>query len=57
VEEGVVDVIFQLINIPYARQSFALGNGVEFENHANTLSDNTEEVLQRTQQRSRTVFF
>jgi hypothetical protein len=54
VEERVVDVISQLLNMPQARQSFALGNGVEFENHANTLSDNAEEVLQRTQQRSRT---
>jgi hypothetical protein len=51
VEERVMS---QLINIPHAHQSFDLGNGVEFENHANTLSDNTEEVLRRTQQRSRT---
>jgi hypothetical protein len=54
VEEKVVNVISQLLDIPQARQSFALGNGIEFENHANTLSDNAEEVLQRTQQRSRT---
>jgi hypothetical protein len=54
VEERVVDVISQLLDIPHARQSFGLGNGVEFENHTNTLSDNAEEVLQRTQQRPRT---
>jgi hypothetical protein len=54
VEERVVDVISQLLDILHARQSFGLGNGVKFENHANTLSDGAEEVLQRTQQRSRT---
>jgi hypothetical protein len=54
VEDKVVDVVSQLLNNPEARQLFTLGKGIEFENHANTLSDNAEEVLQRTQQRSRT---
>lgn len=49
----MVDVISHLLDIPQAHQLFALGNGIEFENHANTLSDNSEEVLQRMQQRSR----
>jgi hypothetical protein len=47
VEEKVVDVISRLLSYPEARQLFTLGNGIEFENHANTLSDNAEEVLQR----------
>jgi hypothetical protein len=54
VEEKAVDAISQLLDIPQTRQSFALGNGIEFENHAKTLSDNAKEVLQRTQLRSRT---
>jgi hypothetical protein len=42
--EEKVDVISQLLDIPQAGQSFALGNGVEFENHANILSNNAEKV-------------
>jgi hypothetical protein len=53
VEKKAVDIVSQVLNNPEARQLFTLGNGIEFENPANTLSDDAE-VLQRTQQWSRT---
>jgi hypothetical protein len=42
VEEKVLDMISQLLDIPQARQPLALGDGIEFENHANILSNNAE---------------
>ncbi|QKX63175.1 uncharacterized protein TRUGW13939_10344 [Talaromyces rugulosus] len=42
VEDYVHDIITELCNIPDAKQRFRLGNGVAFDNHANTL-DETED--------------
>ncbi|EER24649.1 hypothetical protein CPC735_060190 [Coccidioides posadasii C735 delta SOWgp] len=37
VEDHVHDVIAELCEIPNARSEFSLGDGIQFENHANTL--------------------
>jgi len=50
-EDHVADIISHLVNIPYARAMFSLRNGIQFENYANTLSDNAEEVQQYFQRR------
>ncbi|KAK9245763.1 hypothetical protein V1506DRAFT_521583 [Lipomyces tetrasporus] len=39
VENHVHDVIAELCKIPEAREEFALGDGVKFDNHANALDD------------------
>ncbi|KAK2748514.1 hypothetical protein FQN57_000647 [Myotisia sp. PD_48] len=39
VEQHVHDVIAELCKIPEARTEFSLGEGVQFENHANTIDD------------------
>ncbi|KAK9263142.1 hypothetical protein V1519DRAFT_441083 [Lipomyces tetrasporus] len=39
VENHVHDVIAELCKIPQAREEFALGDGVKFDNHANALDD------------------
>jgi len=52
VEDHVAEIISRLIDVPRARHLFSLENGVLFENHANTLSDDAEEVQRRSQRRT-----
>ncbi|KKK15428.1 hypothetical protein AOCH_007772 [Aspergillus ochraceoroseus] len=47
VENHVVDIISALCKIPSAREEFCLGDGMWFENHANTLEENPPENQQR----------
>jgi hypothetical protein len=49
VERPTTHIISQLQRIEEARYTFDLGEGIIFENHANTLSDNNEEVQQSLQ--------
>ncbi|KAH8799457.1 hypothetical protein F5884DRAFT_128577 [Xylogone sp. PMI_703] len=49
VERPTTNIISQLQRIEEARRAFNLGEGIIFENHANTLSDNSEEVQQSLQ--------
>lgn len=49
VERPATHIISQLGQITEARREFNLGGGIIFENHANTLSDSTEEVQQTLQ--------
>ncbi|KAH6672621.1 hypothetical protein B0J14DRAFT_77847 [Halenospora varia] len=46
VERPTTNIISRLQQIEEARHEFNLGDGIIFENHANTLSDNNEEVRQ-----------
>ena len=46
VERPTTNIISRLQQIEEARRLFNLGDGIIFENHANTLSDNNEEVRQ-----------
>ncbi|OAT10196.1 hypothetical protein BDBG_05866 [Blastomyces gilchristii SLH14081] len=39
VEDHIVDIIDELCKIPEAQKEFGLGDGVRFENHANSLDD------------------
>jgi hypothetical protein len=39
VEDHVHDIIAELCKIPHAQERFRLGNGVMFDNHANTLEE------------------
>lgn len=43
VEDHVCKIITELCKIPQARQRFQLGDGIEFDNHANSLDENTVE--------------
>ncbi|KAH8799418.1 hypothetical protein F5884DRAFT_758446 [Xylogone sp. PMI_703] len=49
VERPTTNIISHLQQIEEARHAFNLGEGIIFENHANTLSDNNEEVQQSLQ--------
>jgi hypothetical protein len=49
VEGPTTDIISQLQKIEKARSALRLGDGIMFENHANTLSDTNEEVRQSLQ--------
>jgi hypothetical protein len=49
VERPTTHVISHLQRIEEARRAFNLGEGIIFENHANTLSDSNEEVQQSLQ--------
>jgi hypothetical protein len=49
VERPTTHIISHLQRIEEARQAFNLGEGIIFENHANTLSDSNEEVQQSLQ--------
>ncbi|KAL5312936.1 hypothetical protein ACEPPN_019362 [Leptodophora sp. 'Broadleaf-Isolate-01'] len=49
VERPTTHIISHLQRIEEARHAFDLGEGIIFENHANTLSDNNEEVQQSLQ--------
>ncbi|TAQ86187.1 hypothetical protein B7494_g5489 [Chlorociboria aeruginascens] len=46
VDRPTTNIISHLVQIEEARREFNLGDGIIFENHANTLSDNDEEVRQ-----------
>jgi hypothetical protein len=46
VEQPTTHIISHLQQIEEARHAFDLGEGIIFENHANTLSDSNEEVQQ-----------
>ncbi|KAH6719535.1 hypothetical protein BKA61DRAFT_571536 [Leptodontidium sp. MPI-SDFR-AT-0119] len=48
VERPTTHIISHLQQVEEARREFNLGGGIIFENHANTLSDNNEEVQQRS---------
>ncbi|KAJ5946401.1 hypothetical protein N7454_003240 [Penicillium verhagenii] len=41
VEEHVYDIIAELCKIPAAREEFGLGDGIQFSNHTNTLTETT----------------
>lgn len=41
VEEHVYDIIQELCKIPAAREEFGLGDGIQFSNHTNSLTENT----------------
>ena len=45
VEDHVHDVIAELCKIPDAQNEFALGDGIQFENHANTLDEDDSDTL------------
>ena len=45
VEDHVHDVIAELCKIPDAQNEFALGEGIQFENHANTLDEDDSDTL------------
>ena len=45
VEDHVHDVITELCKIPDAQNEFALGDGIHFENHANTLDEDDSDTL------------
>jgi hypothetical protein len=49
VERPTTNIISHLQRIEEARRAFNLGEGIIFENHANTLSDSNEEVQQSLQ--------
>jgi hypothetical protein len=49
VERPTINIISHLQRIEEARRAFNLGEGIIFENHANTLSDSNEEVQQSLQ--------
>ncbi|KAH8650353.1 hypothetical protein BGZ60DRAFT_421798 [Tricladium varicosporioides] len=49
VERPATHIISQLQRIEEARNAFDLGEGIIFENHANTLSDSNEEVRESLQ--------
>jgi hypothetical protein len=49
VERPITNIISHLRHIEEARRAFSLGDGIIFENHANTLSDSNEEVQQSLQ--------
>ena len=49
IERPTTNIISHLQEIREARRAFSLGDGIIFENHANTLSDNNEEVQQSLQ--------
>ena len=44
VEDHVHDIIAELCKIPDAKERFRLGNGVMFDNHANTLDDSDDDT-------------
>jgi hypothetical protein len=48
-EKPATNIISQLQGIKKARKAFRLGDGIIFENHANTLADTNEEVQQSLQ--------
>ena len=45
VEDHVHDVIAELCKIPDAQNEFALGDGIQFENHANTFDEDDSDTL------------
>ena len=45
VEDHVRDIITELCNIPAARDEFHLGDGVQFDNHANSLESQPNQPL------------
>ena len=49
IERPATNIISYLLGIEEARHAFNLGEGIIFENHANTLSDNNDEVQQSLQ--------
>jgi hypothetical protein len=49
VERPTTNIILHLQGIKKARKALSLGDGIMFENHANTLSDTNEEVRQSLQ--------
>lgn len=49
VERPTTHIISHLLQIAEARREFNLGDGIIFENHANTLGDSNEEVQQSLQ--------
>jgi hypothetical protein len=44
IERPTTNIVSHLLQIDEARRRFNLGGGIIFENHANTLSDNNDEV-------------
>lgn len=46
VEKPTTDIIHQLVQVEEARRELNVRNGIMFENHANTLSDDNDEVQQ-----------
>ncbi|PMD60202.1 uncharacterized protein K444DRAFT_494177, partial [Hyaloscypha bicolor E] len=53
VERPTTHIISHLQRIEEARHAFYLGEGIIFENHANTLSDSNEEVQQSSNPKQR----
>jgi len=49
IERPATNIISYLLGMEGARHTFNLGEGIIFENHANTLSDNNNEVQQSLQ--------
>jgi len=52
VESSIGEIIAALSTMEGAREQFRLGRGVKFENHANTLDEEIEEVQERLQELS-----
>jgi hypothetical protein len=49
IERPITNITSHLQQIEKARRAFNLGEGIVFENHANTLSDSNDEVQQSLQ--------